>query len=186
MQQITICKPKFILEIGVFEGVHAKQMIECAQKFSKNVIYYGFDLFEDYTKEIKKIEGSKAGNPIYSEIKKNLERTGAIINLYKGFTRDTLPKFVREEGPLIDFIFIDGGHSLETIANDWFWCLKLMHKQTIVIFDDYWHNRLDFGCKKLIDNISQISSLIKFKAQILEPTDIFPDRKINFVKVTFA
>ena len=72
-----------IVEIGVFDGVHAQQMIETAKiHFDADQInYYGFDLFEDLSKEILTEELSK--KPItYDEIKKKLQNTGANIELY--------------------------------------------------------------------------------------------------------
>jgi hypothetical protein len=42
---------------------------------------------------------------------------GAKIFLFKGDTREVLPKVVNTL-PMMDFIFIDSGHSLETIEND--------------------------------------------------------------------
>lgn len=43
--------------------------------------------------------------------------------LHEGYTRDTLPSF-REANPTFraEFVFIDGGHSIDTIANDWEHC----------------------------------------------------------------
>ena len=38
--------------------------------------------------------------------------------------------------PKVDFVFIDGGLRLETIANDWKYVEMVMHSKTIIIFDD--------------------------------------------------
>jgi len=180
--EITKLKPKSIIEIGVFSGLHAEEMINCAQKFNKKISYYGFDLFEGYTEEIKKTEGFKAGTPVEKDVFSKLKKTGAKVQLFKGFTTDTLSKFVQENNELkVDFIFIDGGHSPETIRNDWFWCQKLMHEQTVVLFDDYLDDRFDFGCKNLIDN--ELDP--KFKSDLLLPKDIFPEKRDSIVKVTF-
>ena len=43
--QIFKKKPKKIVEIGVYNGRRAIQMIEAAKIFNKDVEYYGFDLF---------------------------------------------------------------------------------------------------------------------------------------------
>ena len=40
------------------------------------------------------------------------------VRLFKGDTKVTLPKFVKEKIK-IDFAFIDGGHSFNTINSDW-------------------------------------------------------------------
>ena len=64
----------------------------------------------------------------------------------------TLPE-VSKNLPQMDFIYIDGGHSLETIKNDWDYTKNLMHKGTIVLFDDYWQNKIDGIClQELLNN----------------------------------
>ena len=68
----------------------------------------------------------------------------------------------------MDLIFIDGGHTIETINNDWKYCQKLMDRNTVVIFDDYW-NIVGSGCKPLIDSLDKN----KFEVTILEPKDCF-------------
>ena len=59
---------------------------------------------------------------------------------------------------MVDFIFIDGGHAIKTIDNDWKHCSKLMKKNSLVIFDDYYlgdKNILSkFGSNKTYKKIS--------------------------------
>ena len=43
---VLLHKPKTILEIGVYTGRRAQEMIEAAKVFNKKIEYYGFDLFE--------------------------------------------------------------------------------------------------------------------------------------------
>lgn len=175
-------KCRKIMEIGTFDGKHALKMIKTAKKFhGERVEYFGFDLFEGMNKKI--LEKEIAKKPITKEETKNLlDTTGCKINLFKGFTEITLPQNI-EKLPKMDLIFIDGGHSLETIKNDWYYSKKLMNKNTVVIFDDYW-NRNNAGCKKIIENIDRE----KYKVKILPIQDWFPKKtgvlKINFVRVT--
>ena len=181
-QEIDRHKARRIMEIGTWNGDHALKMIETAKKHwsPPEIEYFGFDLFEDLDEETFKREISKRP-PSMSEVREKLEKTGAKIRLYKGNTLDTLPE-VLENLPKMDFIFIDGGHSIETIQNDWEHSRQLMHNGTVVIFDDYW-NMENAGCKKIIDSINRN----EFVVEILQPTDKF--RKdwgilhINFVKV---
>ena len=44
-----------------------------------------------------------------------------------------------------------------------------MDNETVVIFDDYYENRDDFGCKKLIDELLQDKT---FSVEKLEPIEI--------------
>jgi predicted O-methyltransferase YrrM len=172
-----------IMEIGTWNGRRALQMIERAKKYrpAGEVEYYGFDLFELMTEAINQAELSKKP-PTCDEVKRQLVESGAKIFLYKGFTQNTLPEVV-EKLPKMDLIFIDGGHSLETITNDWNYAAQLMDKNTVVIFDDYYFDRNDVGCKRIVEGIDPN----EFQVTILPRRDRF--RKgwgllsINFVKV---
>ncbi len=176
-------KARNIMEIGTFNGAHAFEMIEEAKKNFRpqEISYYGFDLFELLNNEINVKEFAKVP-PSLQEIQYKLKETGANINLYKGHTKDTLPNVIHGL-PEMDFIYIDGGHSLETIENDWEYARKVMGLKTVVIFDDYW-NRDDSGCKKLVEEMDRN----KFNVEILPIQDRFKKDwgtlKINFVKVT--
>ena len=48
LQSIYKKKPKSIIEIGVYNGKRAIEMIETAKIFNDEIVYYGFDLFEDF------------------------------------------------------------------------------------------------------------------------------------------
>ena len=181
-QAIDQLKPKNIMEIGVWNGNRSLQMITAAQKYHspEEINYYGFDLFEDLTLEKFKEEVSKM--PLAKqEVENKLKVTKSKINLFQGDTLKTLPENISQL-PKMDFVFLDGGHSLKTIANDWHYVQQLMHDQTVVIFDDYW-NREDAGAKPIIDNIDPS----KFDIKILKPQDRFKKEwgtlRINFVKV---
>ena len=152
---ILIERPKSILEVGVYNGNRALEMIQAARVFYNEINYYGFDLFEDFQKNILEKEYSKI--PISrKKITNKLSHYGT-IKLYKGFTEKTLPKFLKKK-ILLDFIFIDGGHAIKTIENDWKYCSKLMRKNSLVIFDDYYlgnKNLLSkFGSNKTYKKIS--------------------------------
>jgi len=177
-------KARRIMEIGTWNGKRALQMIKTAQKFhsAQEIEYYGFDLFEQMTSKVFSEELSKQP-PKQEEVKKLLTDSGAQIKLFQGFTKDTLPRLLSEL-PKMDFIFIDGGHAIETIQNDWDCASQLMHDQAIVIFDDYYEDRDDIGCKPVVEKIDPEA----YQVEILKPQDQFPKSwgmlKINFVKVT--
>jgi len=174
-------KCKQIMEIGVWNGFHALQMIKAAQEASPfaRIKYFGFDLFEDFN--ITKLNGSKIPSSL-AIIENKLKKTGAEINLYKGYTQDTLWAFPYIYTDRMDFIFIDGGHSRKTIMSDWLNIQELMDDKTIVIFDDYW-NRTGAGCKTLIDNLNRDY----WDVEILPVVDKFKKDwgvlEIRFVKI---
>lgn len=170
------------MEIGTWNGNHAAKMIEKAKKYwlPEEIEYYGFDLFEDIDEEMIKAEVSKKP-PSMNTVKEKLEKTGAKIILYKGNTLNILPEAIKNI-PKMDFIFIDGGHSIKTIQNDWNYSKKLMHDKTVLIFDDYW-NMEGSGCNRVVDSIDRS----EFSVEILQPTDKFKKNwgilRINFVEV---
>jgi len=164
-QTIRETKARRILEIGVWTGLQAEQMIRAAQRFhGNNVEYYGFDLFEEMTPERFKKAVAK-NPPKMAVVQKDLEKTGAKVRLFKGPTETTLPEAAKEL-PVMDVIYIDGDHSLEGVAKDWENVQPFIGPKTVVIFDDYW-NRTDEGAKPLVDAINRR----KFKVEVLPITD---------------
>jgi len=179
LEEVAKRQPKTIVEVGTHMGMSAVRMIEEAQKFNDDVFYYGFDLFEYMTEEYKKYEFHGKSNCNFAEPTKKLKKTGCEYKLKGGNTRKTLKKF--DPDRQIDFVFIDGGHSVETIQSDWDNIKRLMDDETVVIFDDYYENRDDVGCKKVIEEMSE-----DYNVTLLDPVDYIEknDLYIRFVKVT--
>ena len=162
-----------LVEIGVLHGVHARQMIQTATlHHSPNAIhYFGFDLFEDLSEALLQSELSKKASP-YTRVQQRLEKTGAHIQLFKGNTKETLPQALPIIGQA-DFVFIDGGHSLDTIQSDWSYVKELMNSQTHVIFDDYYVDTTPalegLGCQTLIDQLDRQ----QYEVHVFDQTDVF-------------
>ena len=162
-------------------------MIDVAElQYPKDQLeYFGFDLFEDLTEEDLRNEFSKRP-PDYEVVRRNLERTGADIHLYKGNTKVTLPRAVSQIG-YADLVFVDGGHSIETITADWSSVKQIMGQKTIVLFDDYYLNSQPHiqrvGCQSLVDALDRKV----YDVDILQPTDSFTVEwgilKINMARV---
>jgi len=153
---ILLRRPKSIMEIGVYNGLRAKEMIEAAKIFNNKIRYYGFDLFEEFDK--KKLVSEHSKTPLSkNKIKKKISKLCS-VKLFKGFTSKTLPNFVRKKIN-INFIFIDGGHAIKTIQNDWHYCSKIINKESIIMFDDYYLNDKKvikkFGSNNLFDKLPQ-------------------------------
>jgi len=179
---ISEIRAKNIMEIGTWKGKRAKSMILEAQKYfpREEVSYYGFDLFETLSSEMMNAEFSKQP-PLMETVKNELSKTGARITLYKGDTRKVLSEVVSSL-PKMDFIFIDGGHSLETVQNDWNYAGRLMHSGTIVIFDDYWPEKLDGGAKPIVDTIDRSV----YEVKILPEFDVFIRPGFKRLVIKFA
>jgi len=181
---ILIYRPKKILEIGVYNGRRSLQMIEAAKIFSKDVHYYGFDLFEDSNKSIIKRERSKTASRINGILK--LLSKHAKVFLFKGFTKQTLKRFAKKNKTIIDFAFIDGGHKVETIASDYYYCKKICKKKSIIVFDDFYSlnqpNTKKFGSNKIFFKLKDRQ---KIKLLPLEDKYTKNKQKIN-IKMFFV
>ena len=141
---IDYIKPKSICEIGCYRGKTSFTLCRYALQYTKELHFAGYDLFELATKETDKIEinGRQHGNYVRTKlamdkIKRDChphrlklyryKDTNFTYELHKGFTQDTLEK--RQ----FDFVFIDGGHSYETVKHDY----EKVQGSKLIIFDDY-------------------------------------------------
>jgi hypothetical protein len=174
-----------LVEIGTWNGVHAEQMIRVAamRPGRGKVRYTGFDLFEELTEQQLREEFSKRP-PSYDEVSTRLNGTGAEITLYRGNTRATLPRATAELRRA-DLVFVDGGHSIDTISADWGSIQPAMGVQTTVLFDDYYPDRLPelegLGCQNIIDSLDPDRYIV----EVLEPTDAF-DQPWGTLRVKMA
>jgi len=171
-------KPKIVIEIGILRALTAKRMIRAMLSYMDKPLYIGFDLFEPSPEA----EGSKKGVESLRLVRWRLSKLeGARVRLIKGDTNYTLPAY---NGPKADFIFIDGGHSLDTIKNDFVWSARWLKEGGIILMDDYYSDKIPcnqfIGCKTLVDSLKS-----PWKYEILEPADIVPrdGSKINMVKI---
>lgn len=176
-----------MLEIGTYDGIHAAGMIQTAAIFypADKIEYVGVDLFERLTPDKAETEFAKRPPPI-SEAERRLKKTNARITLYQGDSREVLPREKKDMG-IFDFIFIDGGHSGETVSSDWDSARDLMNENTVVIFDDYYPSAGrppdNAGCMDVIHSLDRSF----YDIEILQPSDKFVTKnsalEINFVRV---
>ncbi len=168
LEEIDNYKPKIFLEVGVFQGVTARNVCEKLNFLYKgNFEYHGIDIFEDSNKILEQKEmttkHNRISNPInnlifnfilkqnlnsYNSVSKLLKKFEKNIYLYRGLSSDMLPKTNISK---IDFVFLDGGHSYETVKNDLSLILKNIKKNKIIICDDY--NQKNYGVKKAVDEL---------------------------------
>lgn len=161
------------IEVGTYNGYRAVKLCsDWMRRTSKPINYVGFDLFEDMTRDVNTKELSKSTLPPSLEAVDRLFQQAKVPHtLIKGDTKITIPKFVAESNfNLRDprLIFIDGGHSLETVASDWEALSKLAGTYTVFIFDDYYENKEGFGCRETITKIQQDP---KWNVNLLNPVD---------------
>lgn len=177
IREINLRKPRTILEFGTWKGRTAAKMIRVALKFRPDVFYFGIDLFECLTAEQKAYEHNGKDYCTKQGAEDYLKSQGLDSNyfiLLKGESRVMFPK-IRERMmkdtlkiKYFDFIYIDGGHSLETIMFDWISSESVMNDETVVIFDDYYENRDDIGARSIVEFTIPRD---KFNVELLEPID---------------
>ena len=99
--------------------------------------YFGFDLFEEASDETDKAEKNVKKHYSLEEVKERLNDVNA--TLYRGDSKQQLKRYLKEHGEnSADCVFIDGGHSVETIKSDYKYAKKIVQKGGIVIFDDFY------------------------------------------------
>ena len=176
LEQIEKYKPKNFLEVGVFQGVTSRNICEKLNLINDgNFLFHGIDIFEDTNSSIDNkemtIKHNKLSNPLKHLIfniilKKDLFSIESVyeflnkfkdnIHLYKGFSDTQLSKVDLSK---IDMIFLDGGHSYETVSSDLSLILKEIKKGKVIICDDY--DQTSYGVKKAVDELQNRVSEIK-------------------------
>ena len=133
---IDMHKPAKIVETGTWNGLRAVQMCLAALEHHDRVTYVGFDLFEDGDEKADKRELNVKRRTNRDEVFKTLKDSfgeRVDIHLVKGDTRETL-KASKDLLEGTEFAFIDGGHSVKTIRNDF----GLLKDARVVVLDDYY------------------------------------------------
>ena len=162
--------PKNFMEIGVFTGVTARNVCELLYLINnKDFFYLGIDLFEDFHEAISNevipeflVGKQNFSNPLKSlvynfllkeklnsldSVSKFLKKFQNNIELKKGNSLSVLPKI---DLKIFDMIFVDGGHSYETVKFELDIILKSIKDNCLVVCDDYSLQEAT-GVKKAID-----------------------------------
>ena len=151
LKEIFLSKPKNFLEIGIFQGVTARNICELLYKIHKDDFrYIGVDIFAfDEAKKNRAVPDINFKNPLkqfyYRYIKREhpyslesvqnlLKKFKKNIEIFKGDSKNILPKIDLTE---VDYVFIDGGHSYETVKSDLNNCKIVIENKGIVLCDDY-------------------------------------------------
>ena len=184
MDQIENYQPKVFLEVGVFQGVTSRNVCELLNKINKgNFLFYGIDIFESTNNEINNremtVKHNKISNPIKHLLfniilKKNLFSIDSIykflgkfknnVKLYKGLSNSELLKI---DLSAVDMVFLDGGHSYETVREDLSLILKQIKKEKIIICDDY--DQVNYGVKKAVDELKdQVTDIINLNGRLVK------------------
>tara|TARA_B110000027_G_scaffold127479_1_gene146858 strand:- start:9 stop:656 length:648 start_codon:yes stop_codon:yes gene_type:complete len=157
LSRLNIYKPKNILEIGVFCGVTARNTCDFLNKVNSGEFsYIGIDLFgknkSTSTDEMEPrfLLNQKFSNPLkniyYNFIlKENLNSITSVQKLLRKYNNsakliagDTNSILKEIDLKNIDFVFLDGGHSYQTVYSDLTKLYEQMKdKKKVMLCDDY-------------------------------------------------
>ena len=151
LNHIRLKKPKNFLEIGVFHGVTSRNVCELLYSLHGNDFKFtGIDLFVNDETSLKDeyIPKIKFLNPLktiyykyiirldpysYKSVLKLLKKFEKNINIIIGDSNRILKEIQRE----FDYVFLDGGHSYETVKIDLEHLTQVIEKGGIILCDDY-------------------------------------------------
>jgi len=154
-QLFDYVKPKVICEIGTHDGKSAIQFVDYCLKANPKLSYIGYDIFDEVANNDsfhdREINGKGAGK--LRVAKNNLKHRQQHnkkfkFKLVQGLTQDTLPQ------DTYDFVYIDGGHSYETVKHDYY----KVQGSKIIVFDDYQTE----GVKHFVDELIKKEKLTEY------------------------
>ena len=179
LQRLSTYNPKNVLEIGVFCGVTARNTCDLLEKINgKDFSYIGVDLFgSDQSEKKDEIEPTflkdqKFSNPLKNiyynyilrenlnsieSVNKLLKKYSSNIKLIAGDTNKVLKEINLQN---IDFVFLDGGHSYQTVTSDLSILYESMRgKNKVILCDDYGEASFIQEVKNAIDDFSNKNNI---------------------------
>ena len=179
LNQLDKYRPKQFLEIGVFCGVTARNVCDFLSHHNKkNFKYIGIDLFGEHkSSSNEEIEPLFLKNQIFSNplknfyyniiLKENLNSVESVEKLLKKYKEniklikgDTNKELKKIDLTNIDYAFIDGGHSYDTVTSDLETLYESMKdKDKVLLCDDYGSASYIPEVKNAIDDIKKKKNL---------------------------
>ena len=179
LERLSNYNPKNVLEIGVFCGVTARNTCDFLNKTNgKNFSYIGVDLFGSDQKEKKNeieptfLKDQKFSNPLkniyYNYIlKENLNSIKSVSKLLKKYKDnvkliegDTNKVLKELDLQSIDFTFLDGGHSYQTVINDLTTLyVSMRDRKKVILCDDYGKESYIPEVEKAINDFTKQNNL---------------------------
>jgi hypothetical protein len=139
VEMVDKYKPSVIMETGTWKGERAIQLAQAAFKNKDQVHYLGFDLFEDATVDTDTVEMNTKAHTTRDLVNARLKAFSDVARrhgktftweLHKGDTKKTL---AQADLSKVDFAYLDGGHSYDTVKADF----GAVAHVPVVILDDF-------------------------------------------------
>ena len=179
LERLSKHNPKNVLEVGVFCGVTARNTCDLLEKINgKDFSYVGVDFFGSDQSENKDeieptfLKSQKFSNPfknIYynyilkeklnsiESVSKLLKKYADNIKLISGDTNKVLKELDLQN---IDFTFLDGGHSYQTVVNDLTVLYNSMkNNKKVILCDDYGKESYIPEVEKAINDFAKKNNL---------------------------
>jgi glutamine cyclotransferase len=162
-----------IVETGTWNGGRAIEMALTAFEAVGEVHYRGFDLFEQATNETDALELNVKQHNALAAVTKRLEEFQEkckeqnktfTFKLHAGDTKETMKDSRYDD---VDFVFIDGGHSLDTVASDY----SFVKDCPVVVFDDYYSTQDNKELPEEHTGINQTFAAIEDRKKNILPSD---------------
>jgi predicted O-methyltransferase YrrM len=150
--------PQNICEIGTHNGQSAFQFVDYLWPKVHRLHYTGYDLFEDADAELTKVEHNGKGPGSYQSAFRGLEKRKVKygkrfdFELIRGNTKQTLT-----EPKVFDFVYIDGGHSYDTVIHDY----SMVKDSTVIVFDDYQIKEVSVAVEEIKNNLSSNCEIVE-------------------------
>jgi hypothetical protein len=130
LRQINIYKPNTYIEVGCFR---------CdTMKVVKNLgipRVIGFDMFQPQSGPVTKHGVGEEGAPLDGDPLSYDEASALGFEVYEGNTRETLKMLSSMQLEPLVFVFIDGGHTYETVSSDYGLVVESIPDAVIVLDD---------------------------------------------------
>jgi hypothetical protein len=152
---ISHYRPRHILEFGTGRGYSALSMIKASIDHGFDCTLWTIDLVSPYTPQNWAIDEGHGPTIKLLSLQEVWalylpEEIGQRVQFLTGNSISVMQTGRREQLPLIDFFFIDGGHDYWMVKHDFIRALQVANTDAVFLFDDY-GNRAHYGVNRLFD-----------------------------------
>lgn len=147
-------RPTIFVELGVFAGSSLIAAASAARKYNIGTTIYGIDTWEGDPHS-----GRYDSNTILGPLRERLKTFGSQIALIQGEFDTARGRFPHAN---IDVLHIDGLHTYEAVAHDFFTWKNALAENAVVLFHDISVRRDDFGVWKFWEELRKDYAHIEF------------------------